>query len=298
VSHVAKAVRKRIDKEHEDFADATVGGEHTPGYCKVLKHVDGTADVSGAKDATLFQNNGIVHSAGNQTLWCITGAASDPTVLLMDPDKQYKGGDITWTGAAQFDASVDMTIVHIDASLTVSGATVLDGSTNIHGPADMSDTQIDGTLTVLDRADFSSMGVSGDVTFSGGVEFDGAVKIDGSIEVAGLMSFCANNVYDSSWFECEARTSYSKTHDLSSTAMIHWVWFRDTYNQLGEGANRIYDAAAYHTGTAERGAQVQNLTTTAMVVYAGYYPGYCFTATNIVANCTSGHYRVIAMRLV
>jgi len=186
LDHLAKAVRKRVGKEHETFGDDTAGGEHIPGYCQVLKHVDGTADVTGAADATLFQNSGIVHSAGHQTLWCITGAASDPTILLLDPDKQYKGGDITWTGAAQFDASVDMTIANIDASLTVKGAALLDGTTNIHGPCDMSNTNIDGTLTVLDRADFSTAGFAGDVTIAGNLQVDGTGAVFGGAAGLGL----------------------------------------------------------------------------------------------------------------
>lgn len=299
VSHVAKAVRKRIDKEHEDFADATVGGEHTPGYCKILKHVDGTADVSAAKDATLFQNNGIVHSAGNQTLWCITGAASDPTILLMHPNKQYKGGDITWTGAAQFDASVDMTIVHIDASLTVSGATLLDGSTNIHGPADMSDTQIDGTLTVLDRADFSAIGVSGDSTFTGAVTFNAYVNLEGSVAFGGNVDFSGTNVYDSSVFAVEAGASYTKNHALASNAIQVVVYCCSP--AAGPVCSSAWKQSTmdYMTDYVYYGILAQDISVNNLTVKTGASgPILKFNAIGQREVDVSGYCRVIATRMI
>lgn len=299
-NHIAKAVRKRSDKEHEAYGDTTAGGEHVPGWCKVLKHVDGTADVSGAADATLFQYNGLVHSMGNQSLWCITGAVGDPTVLLLDPNTQYKGGDITWTGAQEFDASVDFTTLHVDASAEFAGKAQFDGTVNFDGAADFTDVRIDGTLDVYDRADFSSMGVSGDVTFSGGVEFDGAVKIDGSVQVEGLMSFCANNVYDSSWFDASRGSANSLTHDLSSTVLLTKVYFKDVANQVGTGANRIYDLENSHSEDGiEKGAVITNITTTQLTAQAGQdYVAAPWNATGVMQNCVSGQYRVIAMRLV
>jgi hypothetical protein len=42
-NHISKAVRKRIMQEHEEFADATVGGVHKPGGSAVLGIEDGTS---------------------------------------------------------------------------------------------------------------------------------------------------------------------------------------------------------------------------------------------------------------
>jgi len=282
--HLAKAVRKRVGKEHETFADVTVGGEHIPGYCKVLKHVDATGDVSAAQDATLFQNNGIVHSAGNQTLWCITGAASDPTILLIDPDKQYKGGDITWTGAQQFDASVDMTILHVDGSLTAD------------------------RLVCQSQADFSDAHFTGDVTLGKAVQVDGtfstngATRLIGDATMYGMMSFCANNLYDSSWFDLTAGASSTKTHDLSSTCLLAQVYWRDTLNYFGYGANTVFLAGSgyyYFVGLFSYpiGPQISNLTTTQLTVSAGVSGTFaCWTASGAVTS-SCGSYRVITMRM-
>jgi len=68
-------------------------------------------------------------------LWvCATGdgtygAVGDPTILKLHPDKQWGGGDITWSGAHEFDASVDFTgPVAINKDLTVDGTAVFTGS--------------------------------------------------------------------------------------------------------------------------------------------------------------------------
>lgn len=292
--HLAKAVRKRNDKEHVGYDDLTVGGEHVPGWCKVLKHVDTTVDVSGAADATLFQYNGIVHSMGNQTLWCITGAAGDPTVLLIHPNRQWKAGCITWSSGAEFDASVDMT-----------GPLHVDGSVLFDGPMCVTDTLIDGTLDVYDRADFSSAGFSGDVTLAAAAQVDGTLNINGvtrivgDVTMSGLMSFCGNNVYDSSWFACELGAAYTKTHDLSSTALLISTYFKDSANGFVLGVNRVYHVSYQSDGDSEFGCNVGNITTTQLTVQGGANRvAVAFNGTGGQVGCNSGHYRVIAMRLV
>jgi len=168
--HLAKAVRKRSDKEHEDFADATVGGEHVAGWAKVLRRVDGTADVSGAVDSTLFQGGGLVWSEGKDTLWCITADVTtiDPTVMTLHPDRQYKGGDITWAGAHEFDASVDISgNVTIEGDLTLEGHLLLDSSADFSDVFVEGDASINGKLIIDSSADFSDVYIEGDVSIDG-----------------------------------------------------------------------------------------------------------------------------------
>lgn len=285
--HIAKGVRKRVEKEHATFGDITAGGEHVPGFCQVLRQVDGTADVTTAYDNTLFQANGIVHCSAEETLWCVTGAAGDPTICLIDPNEQYKGGDITWTGAQEFDASVDMT-----GPLTVDGAATFNGD-------------IDGTHAVLDRVDFSGAGFAGDATFSAAVQIDGTVlvagdaQIAGDVTISGLMSLGDNNLYDSSWFDCTVLGGYTKTHDLSSTVLLTLLYFKDTANQLGLGADRIYNAVNYHEDVNEFGASINNITPTQLTVQAATpYVNSAMNGTVNVAVSTCGQYRVVAMRLL
>jgi hypothetical protein len=302
-NHLAKAFRKRIDKEHESVGDGTAGGEHVPGIAQVLRQVDGTADVSGAYDATLFQANGLVHSSGNQTVWCITDDGADPTICLIDPDKQCKGADITWTGAQQFDASVDMTIMHVDGSATFTGPVRFEGSAAVasfDGTVDFSVAAFDGTVDFGKRADFTSIGVAGDSTFAGAVDFEGAVKIDGSVEHQGLVSFCANNVYDSTWFDCSVAGTYTKTHDLSSTALLTLLYFKDTGNGLAMGANRIYaQYAPWLESNQESGASINNLTTTQVTIQAGAdNAAFSLDASGQKVYCNTGQYRVVALRMV
>jgi hypothetical protein len=101
------------------------------------------------------------------------GGGGGPHICLLDPDKQFKGGDITWTGAQQFDASVDMTILHVDGSATFSGPVRFDGS-------------VDFSVAAFgQRVDFSSIGVAGDATFAGAVQMDGTCTIAGQLTLTG-----------------------------------------------------------------------------------------------------------------
>lgn len=209
-NHLAKAFRKRFDKEHESVGDGTAGGEHVPGFAQVLRQVDGTADVSAAYDATFFQANGLVHSSGNQSLWCITAEGADPTICLLDPDKQYKGGDVTWSGAQQFDASVDMTILHVDGSATFMGPVRFEGSAAVagfDGTVDFSAAAFDGTVDFSKRTDFSSIGVAGDATFGGAVQMDATCAIGGQLTLTGKAAMFGG------WTSKNANTSYQAETD-------------------------------------------------------------------------------------
>lgn len=143
-------------------------------------------------------------------------------------------------------------------------------------------------------------GCIGDSTITGALELDGAFQIDGSAQVNGLVSFGANNVYDSTWFDCSVKGTYLKTHDQSSTCLLAQLWFKDTGNQLGEGADRIYQVPHFEIDyPLSVGASLNNLTATQVTVQAAEQGVVaCLSESGGQALCTTGQYRLLLMRLV
>ena len=156
--HMAKAVRKRLEQEHSQFADSTVGGIHKPGGCAVLG-VEYTDDCTAtvAADGT-YRARGLVWSYSDTSnfgvLFCNTSAAGtstagDFTVLKMHPDLQWAGGDVTWAGAHEFDASVDITgNVAVDGDVSVDGSSSFGGDVFVGGDISVDgDIMFDGSFT-------------------------------------------------------------------------------------------------------------------------------------------------------
>ncbi len=178
--HVAKGVRKRIEHQHTAFADATVGGVHVPGNCSVLLQGDGTADISGAVDLTLAAGSGIGWSKTGW-LFCFTANNVDPTTIRLDPHSICYASDMTWTGQYQFDASV----IFCNPVEITSG--IVDGSWQINGATDISGgVLLDGSITVLDAADFSNARFLGDVSVTGGMAIDGTTNMRGEMDISAV----------------------------------------------------------------------------------------------------------------
>ncbi len=149
-----KGIRKRLEHEHADLGDNTVGGIHNPGGCAVLGIEDGTATI--VADGTLH-GHGIVWD-NTARLWCSTAAAGasttgDFTLVQIHPDKQWGGQDITWTGGHEFDASIDITgnvaldgdfsvdgMVYCNAGLVADGTVQFTGQINIFGTDNTEDS--------------------------------------------------------------------------------------------------------------------------------------------------------------
>lgn len=157
---IRKAVRKRLSKEHKTPADNTAGGEHLAGGCRILGIVDSTSDLTaGAGDASYditdgkFQGRGIVYDQTSNKLWCFTGdgtVSDDPYALMWGPESICLGADYTWTGAHEFDASIDITgSVAIDGDLTMDGAFEIDGTSNFNDEVDFSAVNISGNVGAL-----------------------------------------------------------------------------------------------------------------------------------------------------
>lgn len=163
LNHIAKAVRKRLNKEHVDFGDSTAGGEHVPGGCAVLDIVDASDDVTDGWNDGTYTGGGLVYSLCGALYVCSTldttyDGATDVTLVKLHPDTQWGGQDVTWTSGHEFDASVDIT-----GNLAVDGDISCDGTGHF------------GTLVSV--GDFS---MDGTAVFGGDVSIDGAVKIDGT----------------------------------------------------------------------------------------------------------------------
>ena len=177
--HVAKGIRKRMNHEHSTFADATVGGIHKPGGAAVLGECDGTP---GAADGT-YRGHGVVWDMSSR-LWCSTAAAGastsgDFTVITLHPDLQWAGGDVTWAGAHEFDASVD-----ISGNVAIEGDVTIEGHLLIDGSFDCSDVYAAGDLSVGGNLSLT------DVSFDGGGDFSLA---DGT-EIGAPVHYAQNKV--------------------------------------------------------------------------------------------------------
>lgn len=164
---IRKGTRKRIGKEHREFADATVGGEHLPGGCGILGIVESTDDLTvGAGDASIditdgmFQGRGLIYDQTRNVLWCYTGDGTvndDPYLVALHPDRAWGGGDITWSGIHQFDASVCFS----DGEVT--GAWLFEGTVGFDNAVDFSKAIFEGTVAFNNEVDFSEVNINGAV---------------------------------------------------------------------------------------------------------------------------------------
>jgi hypothetical protein len=100
---------------------------------------DCTAGV--AADGT-YIGKGLVWSLSDTSnygvLFCATGDGTAPsldwTVMRIHPDLQWGGGDITWQGGQEFDASADISgNVAMDGDLTIDGNVAIDGNMDATG---------------------------------------------------------------------------------------------------------------------------------------------------------------------
>ncbi len=180
--HLAKAVRKRLDQEHTTFADSTAGGIHMPGGVAVLgmELTDDGGDITAVVvgDGT-YRARGLVWAwdgSADARLWCSTKAAGnsttgDWTLLALHPDKQWGGRDVTWSGAHEFDSSVDIT-----------------GPLWVDSSSCFSDVQISGDLTVAGIIKTATdISVSGDIAVDGTSNFTGDIACAADISATGYV---------------------------------------------------------------------------------------------------------------
>ncbi len=186
-NHVAKAVQKRSDKEHVGFADATVGGEHKPGGCAILGIVDSTADMTvGISDSSIdvttgsFIGRGLIYDQTNSSLWCWTAdgtTAGNPYQLMWGPDSICEGADFTWTGAHQYESTVDF-FDEIDCS-----AMIIEGTVDVYDEMDVSTLTVEGTADFLDEVDISTLIVDASLDVGGNAYFASDVDVTGTLSL-------------------------------------------------------------------------------------------------------------------
>jgi len=151
----------------------------------VLLITDGTGDGDMTTDT---RGRGVIWD-GTSRLWCNTSAAGvsaeyDITLLTLNPDLQWAGGDVTWQGSHGFagDVSMDSTLALSgkissisDLSIT-GGAIFMDTSADLGGPVDISQA-----LTCASNA-----------TITGGIFVDGTSNVTGDVRFSGDISFNAS----------------------------------------------------------------------------------------------------------
>lgn len=185
-------IRLRAGQEHTDPADNTAGFIHIPGACAVLAMdiTNAVGDPTGnvIADGT-YRGHGLawtyVVQAGANVglLWCATAAAGasdtgDWTLVKLHPDLQWAGGDVTWAGAHEFDASMDISgNVAMDGDLTIDGKLIVDGDVAIGG-----DFSVDGTADFGDDVAFvADVSIDASLSVGGNVNFVSDVSIDGTL---------------------------------------------------------------------------------------------------------------------
>ena len=202
--HLAKAVRKRLDKEHVAFADSTVGGEHIPGGCAILGIVDASTDIS--IDDSTFVGCNLLYDQTNLMFWCFTNvdgtvSAPDGYRLKLGPKSICRTDDFTWDGAHLFDASVDMSDVAVTGDLTLAGKFETDGTVNFNGDvAVLADASFDGT-----------------VDFGDGVAFAAEVSITGILKVDGTASAFGGTAGIGLWYDPTIATGGTDVTELTIT---------------------------------------------------------------------------------
>ena len=179
-------IRLRAGQEHTAPADNTAGFIHTPGGCAILAMdiTNAAGDPTGnvVADGT-YRGHGlawtyVVQAGANKgLLWCATAAAGasttgDWTLVKLHPDLQWAGGDVTWAGGHQFDASLSVVNdVSVGGNLGVGGDFSVDSTSDFGGAVAMGgDLSIAGTLKVAT-----------DITITGDMAVDGTSNLTGHV---------------------------------------------------------------------------------------------------------------------
>ena len=239
-NHIAVGVRKRIGQEHTTFADSTVGGIHKPGGSAVLgmEITDTAVDPTDlvVADGT-YRGHGIVwaydDASNSGTLWCATAAAGasttgDWTLMKLHPDDQWGGKDVTWTGAHQFDNSVDF----LDP-VDFTGPNIFCQSVRFDSTA----VDFQGDVSIVQGlACGSDVEVAGDFTLTGGMAMDGTANFNDEVD------FSAVNIAGTTSMFAACTSQSAGAVDLSHGAAYDATWQVDS-----DGFINIYATASAAT---------------------------------------------------
>lgn len=215
---IAAGVRKRILKEHLEFTDATVGGEHLPGVARVINK-DTSANIDTSWGSGYLRGSGLQWNPTTGRFYCATIDGSDNGVADMTVIGYSPWADATWTGIHQFDASVDMTALCIQGSFCVAGHIVCASKVEVTGSL-LCDDSVDvagffacgsyssflNTVTCLSKCQ-----VYEDITIKKGLLVDGTSVLYGNLKVAGDVSMAditgtVRQRFASAWGNCDWTT--------------------------------------------------------------------------------------------
>lgn len=189
-----QAINKRLSKGHVAFGDETAGGEHVPGGCAVLgieistDGGDATLWIDEDQSAGTFRGHGLAwvwDGLNDARLWCSTApaestAATAWTVVKLHPDKQWGGGDVSWTGAHIFCSSVDVTGVLGTNDVSVSGNLKCASNADVTGALNVT-----SLITCATGASFAHDISGTGADFDSTVVCEAALKITGDASVTG-----------------------------------------------------------------------------------------------------------------
>jgi cytoskeletal protein CcmA (bactofilin family) len=298
-----KGVRKRSNKEHEAYGDATVGGEHIPGKANVVDILDSTSDLSNYFDDGSYGGGGLVWCMSTGTahgsLWVCsttdgtyTVASGDPTLLKMHPDVQWGGGDVTWSADHAFAGSICVAGgFYADATVDISGATSITGDVTMSGTLKIgTDLTITGDMAVDGTSNFT-----GATAFGGDVTIDGGVEVDGTIDFNGITTLAAN-VYDSSWYDATVGASETLAHNLGTANILPKVLFKAADGSGPHESIVIFTRAPATYGSWVRDISANNITVQSGDTATGFAQGAAGGDINN-DHTTGGQLRVLCYRI-
>jgi len=256
--HLAKAVRKRINKEHVAFGDTTAGGEHKPGGAAIMDIVDASTDIS-ATDGTYIGYD-LIYDQTNSCFWCFTAdgtaaAADDAYSIMLGPKSICLGADFTWDGAHLFDASCDFSDVAVTGDFTLAGKFAVDGS------ADFSDVFVEGDLSVAGTLKLATdITITGDMAIDGTANFASTVDFgaDATVQIKGQFDLTAEVKLFGDW------TTKSTDNAAFADAIVYQVssdGFVTAYKQCTAGSTqelRVYTDSANPPTTLRQAASNSN----------------------------------------
>ena len=233
-----KGVRKRIAKQHLTFADNTVGGEHLPGGSSILYTLDSTqvaAVDSKAGDATGQHAKGLACLTGfdgsSVSLWFYDDNTS-ATPIMITPASICRGADFTWTGAHEFDGTIDFSSCWFDDSVDIQGRLTC-----------ASNVTITGDLSVGGAALFAS-----DVSVAGGLNVAGDLTVTGTTRVTGDVSIQGKLTVKTTDFSKQTITVWANCGSASSD--IHSSLGLSTFNRIAEGDYSFAWSSAFSDATS------------------------------------------------
>ncbi len=173
-------IRKRFSQQHTAPADATAGGLHKPGKTSILL-TDTTANLATYLADSSCAEFALACSTLTGRIFYMNDATNEWIKLPLQSASFCMGGDFTWTGGHEFDASV-----RFDGTATFADGAEFSGAVRIQGSfCSIGTLYVDGTVDFTGTVTFdNSIQVKGQAEFTAGVVFDDSVAVTGALVCA------------------------------------------------------------------------------------------------------------------